>query len=68
MVVVYHRKIRPTQLLVELSWVVANTCYMGEQMEDGQLDIEQPEVGGGCAIEGERCEVPHVIQNLFQGL
>ena len=26
-VVVYHRKIRPTQLWVELSWVVANINF-----------------------------------------
>ena len=28
-VVVYHRKIRPTQLWVELSWVVATTLIKG---------------------------------------
>ena len=36
-VVVFHRKIRPTQLWVELSWVVANSSYFLQYIQSGSI-------------------------------
>ena len=36
-VVVYHRKIRPTQLWVELIWVVANSSYFLQYIQSGSI-------------------------------